>query len=91
MGQQPTDRARRCLAGGERLLTQVKAFDLDADGTGTKMGGATRVEVWETESFSGETRFTVMEFDAAGSALRSSVFDNAKAADSWLLHSWRNA
>ncbi len=80
----PTDQQRRTLSGGERLLSQVKAIDLECDEETRKMGGARRIEIWETESFSSEPRVTVMLFDAAGTALRASVFDNVEAAESWL-------
>ncbi len=84
MGIQPTDRARRCLAAGERLLSQVKAIDLGCDQYSTHKDGASRIEIWETETFNGEARITVMEFDASGFALRASIFDNVRAAESWL-------
>ncbi len=80
----PTDQQRRTLSGGERLLSQVKAIDLACDDETRKMGGARRIEIWETESFSSEARVTVMLFDEAGTALRASVFDNVQAAESWL-------
>lgn len=80
----PTDQQRRTLSGGERLLSQLKAIDLDCDHETRKMGGASRIEIWETESFSSEPRVTVMLFDDDGAALRASVFDSVQAAESWL-------
>lgn len=80
----PTDRERRCLAGGERLLTQVKAIDLSKQGHSPRRDSAARIEIWETESISSEVRITVMEFDAHGSALRSSIFENVASAEQWL-------
>ncbi len=80
----PNDQQRRLLAGGERLLSQVKSIDLDCAAESKKMGGASRVEIWETETFSSEPRVTVMMFDASGSALRASIFDTVQAAESWL-------
>lgn len=83
----PTDQQRRILSGGERLLSQVKVIDLECDAETRKMGGARRVEIWATESFSSEPRVTVMLFDDTGSPLRASVFDDVQAAESWLAQS----
>jgi hypothetical protein len=82
----PTDQQRRTLSGGERLLSQVKTIDLNCDGQPVKRGAATRIEIWETESFSSEPHITVMMFDAAGSALRAGIFESVQAAESWLAH-----
>ncbi len=80
----PTDQQRRVLSGGERLLSQVKAIDLDCENQSSKMGKATRIEIWETETFSSDSRITVMMFDEAGAALRASIFDSVQAAETWL-------
>jgi hypothetical protein len=85
MGSLPSDRERRCLSGGERLLTQVKTIDLKCAEHPIKMEGASLIEIWETETFSGEARITVMAFDAAGAALRASIFESVQAAESWLM------
>ena len=51
----PTDRERRCLAGGERLLAQVKAIDLSQQAHPKKKDGAARIEIWDTASASSQT------------------------------------
>ncbi len=81
---QPTDQERRLLAGGDRLLGQLMVVDLEDPEIQTKMGGAWRIEVWQTESASSDTQVTVMEFDARGCALRASIFPNIKAAEHWM-------
>lgn len=47
------------------LLGQVAALEVEDPAMAQQMGGAARVEVWETESWSSEPQITVMSFDVS--------------------------